>query len=43
MPLAAVFARKQGRFKVIAAVKVPIAFREKLLAGKQEVAEVAEV
>ena len=33
----------QRRFKVIAAVKVPIAFREKLLAGKQEVAEVAEV
>ena len=33
----------QRRFKVIAAVKVPIASREKLLAGKQEVAEVAEV
>ena len=36
------FALKAGsRFK--AAVKVPIAFRQKLLAGKQEVAEVAEV
>ena len=36
------FALKAGsRFK--AAVKVPIAFREKLLAGKQEVAGVAEV
>ena len=31
----------QRRFKVIAAVKVPIASREKLLAGKQEVAEFA--
>ena len=30
----------QRRFKVIAAVKVPIASREKLLAGKQEVAVV---